>query len=64
MADNPHIQRTRAPQTPAAPAGATIIPFPSRPARPAAPPFDRSNPAHVAAWEALFEFGLAQLRGR
>lgn len=64
MADNLHIGRTRAPQTPAAPFGATVIAFPPRPACPVAPPFDRNNPAHVVAWEALFQFGLAQLRGR
>ncbi len=61
MADNRHSGRAGARQTLAAPTSATIIPFPPRPARPKAPPFDPNNPAHVEAWEALFEFGLSQL---
>lgn len=64
MADNSHSERHGAPQTPAAHTGATVIPFPPRPARRLAPPFDHNNPVHVAAWEALFEFGMHEWRTR
>jgi len=38
-----------------------ILPFPE-PAprlRPGVPPFDPTNPAHLRAWEAIFDFGRA-----
>jgi len=63
MAVTTNSERPRAPQTPGARPSATIIAFPPRPARPVAPPFDHNNPAHVAAWEALFAFGLSQMGG-
>ena len=53
---------------------ATILPFvrPVRPAPPAEPlayapgvtPFDRTNPAHIRAWNAMFAFGRAKQPGR
>ena len=38
-----------------------IIPFPEPMPRLRAdvPPFDPSNPAHLRAWEAIFDFGRA-----
>lgn len=42
---------------------ATVLAFPPRPRRLRAdvPPFDPSNPAHLAAWESMFDFGRAEL---
>ena len=46
------------------PASATILAFP--PAKPRVradvPPFDPTNPAHLRAWEAIFDFGRASLK--
>lgn len=41
-----------------------VIPFPQplRRLRPDVPPFDPTNPAHLRAWEAIFDFGRAELR--
>lgn len=38
-----------------------IIPFPepNPRLRPDVPPFDPYNPAHLRAWEAIFDFGRA-----
>jgi hypothetical protein len=32
-----------------------------RPLRSDVPPFDPNNPAHLRAWEAIFDFGRASL---
>jgi hypothetical protein len=42
--------------------GGSVIPFPKR--EPYVPPFDPSNPEHVAAWRALFEFGRTSLQSQ
>ena len=53
------------PSTPAT--GAAIVPFPARIEplvyAPGVAPFDRTNPAHVRAWNTLFALGWAE-RGR
>ena len=41
-----------------------VIPFP-KPLprlRPDVPPFDPTNPVHLRAWEAIFDFGRESLR--
>ena len=39
-----------------------VIPFPQplRRLRADVPPFDPTNPAHLRAWEAIFDFGRAE----
>lgn len=53
-------------ERPRKPAGlpGKIIPFPQPLPRLRAdvPPFDPTNPAHLRAWEAIFDFGQAELR--
>lgn len=43
-----------------------IIPLPARPRsmRRDVPPFDPSNPVHIAAWEALWDAGQSALAQR
>ena len=33
---------------------------PPRRLRPDVPPFDLNNPAHIAAWEALWDLGMVE----
>jgi hypothetical protein len=45
-----------------------VVPF-ERPRDPLAyapgvPPFDRHNPVHVQAWNAMYAFGQSELRAR
>jgi len=44
----------------------TVIPFPPRPRRlrPDVPPFDPDNPAHIAAWESMYDLGKMELARR
>jgi hypothetical protein len=41
-----------------------LVTFPARPRRLRADviPFDPSIPSHIAAWEAVWDFGMAQLQ--
>ena len=43
----------------APPEGAMLLSFPPRPRRLRAdvPPFDPTNPAHIAAWESVIDMG-------
>ena len=45
---------------------ATILAFPAPKPRLRAdvPPFDPTNPAHLRAWESMFDFGVASLKAK
>lgn len=44
----------------------SVIPFPQRPRRLRAdvPSFDPANPAHIAAWESMWDLGQMELKRR
>ena len=44
-----------------APGNVFAFPQPLPRLRPDVPTFDPTNPAHLRAWEAIFDFGRAQL---